>query len=49
MRGVNLRKARETSVFANACVDTLAGVRYAFEFTQLELLHLRGTDKPPHG
>src|SRR5882762_5112789 len=38
-----------THHLSNARVDTLAGVRYAFEFTQLELSHLRGTDKPPHG
>src|SRR6266480_3949929 len=33
----------------DACVDTLACVRYAFEFTQLQLSLLRGTDEPPHG
>src|SRR5258708_7749224 len=37
------------SFFFGGCVDRLACVRYAFEFTQLELSHLRGTDKPPHG
>src|SRR5256885_7720139 len=30
-------------------VDSEERVRYAFEFTQLELLHPRGTDKPLHG
>src|SRR5467141_4527102 len=43
------RKTEKRSSVFRACVDTLACVRYAFEFTQLELSHLRGTDKPPHG
>src|SRR5712664_4680129 len=42
-------KTEKRSFFFGACVDRLACVRYAFEFTQLELSHLRGTDKPPHG
>src|SRR5258708_37088444 len=42
-------KAEKRPSCFGACVDMLACVRYAFEFTQLELLHLRGTDKPPHG
>src|SRR5260370_7582069 len=44
----NACKTEKKSFFLGARVDTLAGVRYAFEFTQLELLLLRGTAKLPH-
>src|SRR5712692_1369538 len=43
------RKTEKSAAFLSARVDTHACVRYAFEFTRLELLHLRGTDKLPHG